>query len=165
MMRAVSDWVDIQWTVINTSLKSVAPRARGRLLDVGCGNKPYEAIFKPYVSEYLGIEHESTFELTSASDDGSRPDFVYDGVTLPFPNRSFDTVLNIQVLEHTPHPGRLVNEMSRVLNDNGLLISPARRTSRLLPLQPAWAAASLRRGGSGSDGNPAARQSMECDRS
>src|SRR6187399_1477619 len=56
MMRAASDWVDIQWTVVVTSLKSVAPRARGRLLDVGCGNKPYEAIFTPYVSEYIGIE-------------------------------------------------------------------------------------------------------------
>jgi SAM-dependent methyltransferase len=131
MMRAASDWVDIQWTVVVTSLKSVAPRARGRLLDVGCGNKPYEAIFTPYVSEYIGIEHESTFALTSASDGASRPDFVYDGVTLPFPDRSFDTVLNVQVLEHTPNPGRLVAEMSRVLNENGILILVAPFSFRL----------------------------------
>jgi hypothetical protein len=31
-------------------------------------------------------------------------------------------VLSIQVLEHTPQPGRLVMEMSRVLADDGLLI-------------------------------------------
>jgi SAM-dependent methyltransferase len=125
MMRTASDWVDIQWSVLITSLRKVAPQARGRLLDVGCGNKPYEAIFRPYVSEYLGIEHEATFELTSAGGDATRPDFVYDGVTLPFPDRSFDTVLNIQVLEHTPYPARLVAEMSRVLTDEGLLILAA----------------------------------------
>lgn len=50
---------------------------------------------------------------------------VYDGERLPFPDRSFDTVLNVQVLEHTPHPGALVREMARVLNDDGRLILSA----------------------------------------
>ena len=123
-----SDWVDIEWSVVVASLQKAAPRARGRLLDVGCGDKPYEAFFLPYVTEYLGIEHEATFAKTSASsgsDDPAgkkRPDFVYDGVKLPFPDRSFDTVLNVQVLEHTPYPGRLLCEMSRVLTDDGFLI-------------------------------------------
>jgi SAM-dependent methyltransferase len=121
-VRITADWVDIQWSVLVGSLKEVAPRARGRLLDVGCGNKPYVEYFRPYVSEYLGIEHEATFEMTSAGGGAARPDFLYDGVRLPFPDRSFDTVLNVQVLEHTPFPGRLVCEMSRVLADDGLLI-------------------------------------------
>lgn len=125
MMRMASDWVDIEWSVVIASLQKVAPRARGRLLDVGCGDKPYERFFLPYVTEYLGIEHEATFEKTSASSGAAGkkgPDFVYDGVKLPFPDRSFDTVLNVQVLEHTPYPGRLVCEISRVLTDEGLLI-------------------------------------------
>jgi SAM-dependent methyltransferase len=121
-LRITSDWVDIQWSVLVASLKLVAPRAQGRLLDVGCGNKPYEEYFRPYVSEYLGIEHEATFAMTSAGNGDRRPDILYDGVKLPFPDRSFDTVLNVQVLEHTPYPGRLVCEMSRVLTDDGLLI-------------------------------------------
>ena len=121
-MRTASDWVDIQWSLIVESLRNIAPRAKGRLLDVGCGDKPYEAFFRPYVTEYIGIEHEATFSLTSAVEGASRPDFVYDGVKLPFPDKSFDTVLNVQVLEHTPYPARLVAEMSRVLNDDGLLI-------------------------------------------
>ena len=121
-VRITSDWVDLQWSVLVASLKQVAPRARGRLLDVGCGNKPYEEYFRPYVSEYLGIEHEATFVVTSAGNGARRPDILYDGAKLPFPDRSFDTVLNVQVLEHTPNPSRLMCEISRVLRDDGLLI-------------------------------------------
>jgi SAM-dependent methyltransferase len=133
LLRHTSDWVDLQLSLIVAALRRVAPQARGRLLDVGCGDKPFEAIFRPYVSEYVGVEYRETFELTSASGEAPSsapgelprkpgPDVLYDGDRLPFPDRSFDTVLSIQVLEHTPQPGRLVREMSRVLADDGLLI-------------------------------------------
>jgi SAM-dependent methyltransferase len=126
-VRRTSDWVDLQLSLILESLRRVAPRARGRLLDVGCGEKPYEAIFRPYVTEYVGVEHRDTFGLTSASEPGRAPgkkgpDVLYSGDRLPFPDRSFDTVLNVQVLEHTPRPAELVREMARVLADDGLLI-------------------------------------------
>jgi SAM-dependent methyltransferase len=123
--RSVSDWIDLQWWLIDVLLKRVAPQARGRLLDVGCGDKPYEHIFRPFVNEYIGIEHEATFLKTAASSKAGKPDMVYDGKRLPFPDRSFDTVLNVQVLEHTPHPGALVHEMARVLKDDGRLILSA----------------------------------------
>ncbi len=120
--RTASDWVDIQLSLIVASLRDVAPQASGRLLDVGCGNKPFEAFFTPYVTEYVGIEHEETFNATAAGGQGTRPDLTYDGQRLPFPDASFDTVLNVQVLEHTPRPRALVAEMSRVLKPGGLLI-------------------------------------------
>src|SRR5262249_50278420 len=55
--RAAADWVDLQLAHVVESLARVAPRTRGRLLDVGCGDKPYEHLFRPYVSEYVGVEH------------------------------------------------------------------------------------------------------------
>jgi SAM-dependent methyltransferase len=123
--RRASDWIDLQWSLVVALLAEVAPRARGRLLDVGCGEKPYEHLFTPFVTEYLGIEHEETFAATSASASARKPDLVYDGRRLPFEDRTFDTVLNIQVLEHTPRPQELVAEMARVLKDDGILILSA----------------------------------------
>lgn len=124
LARRAADWVDLQWSSLERSLKAVAPQARGRLLDVGCGDKPYEAWFRPFVRSYLGVEHAGAFGLTSASG-RSGPDVVYGGGTLPFRNGAFDTVLSVQVLEHTPRPEILVAEMSRVLAPDGLLILTA----------------------------------------
>ena len=124
-VRTTTDWIDLQWSFIIALLERVAPQAHGRLLDVGCGDKPYEYIFRPYVSEYVGIEHEATFTATAASDRERKPDLLYDGRRLPFEDRSFDTVLNVQVLEHTPRPAALVAEMARVLKDDGVLILSA----------------------------------------
>ena len=129
--RVASDWMDLQWSLLVRALQAVAPRARGRLLDVGCGDKSFEGIFRHYVDEYLGIEHEATFNATSASLRTSRPDYLYDGNRLPFEDGSFDTVINIQVLEHTPQPQRLIADMARVLKTDGSLILAAPFSFRL----------------------------------
>ena len=128
LLRRAADWVDLQWSVLERSLRAAAPRARGRLLDVGCGDKPYEAWFRPFVSAYVGIEHGATFAATAAgagTGATGRPDVVYGAGTLPFKDGSFDTVLSVQVLEHTPRPGALMAEMSRVLAPDGVLILTA----------------------------------------
>jgi SAM-dependent methyltransferase len=129
--RSASDWIDLQWSLLFRALTVVAPRTRGRLLDVGCGDKQFERIFRPHVDEYLGIEHEATFLATAANLAHSRPDYVYDGERIPFEDGSFDTVISIQVLEHTPSPRRLVAEMARVLKQNGVLILAAPFSFRL----------------------------------
>lgn len=129
--RAASDWVDLQWSLLVRALEAVAPQAHGKLLDVGCGDKQFERIFRPHVDEYLGIEHEATFSATAANLASSRPDYVYDGNRLPFEDASFDTVLSIQVLEHTPHPRQLMGEMARVLKKDGTLILAAPFSFRL----------------------------------
>jgi SAM-dependent methyltransferase len=129
--RATADWVDLQYSLIVAQVAKAAPRARGRLLDVGCGDKPYEGIFRPFVSEYIGIEHEGVFPNTNAAAADRQPDLYYDGKRLPFADRSFDTVISIQVLEHTPRPQPLLNEMARVLRADGILILSAPFSGRL----------------------------------
>jgi SAM-dependent methyltransferase len=129
--RTTSDWVDLQlWLLINV-LKPVATRAHGRLIDVGCGDKQFEYLFRPYVDTYFGVEYTETFSATAAKFGTTHPDCFYDGHRLPFADESFDTVLNIQVLEHTPHPFELVAEMARVLKNDGVLILAAPFSFRL----------------------------------
>jgi SAM-dependent methyltransferase len=128
--RRTSDWVDLQWTHLIATLQLLAPRMRGRLLDVGCGDKPYEHLFRPYVAEYLGVEHEATYQQTDAHRRGGA-DVLYDGRRLPFDDASFDSVMSIQVLEHTPHPGELIADMARVLRRDGLLLLSAPFSFRL----------------------------------
>jgi SAM-dependent methyltransferase len=129
--RLGSDWVDLQYSALIDQLVAIAPRTRGRLLDVGCGEKPYEEIFRPYVREYLGVEYQETFGATHASSRPPKPDAYYDGKTLPFDSRTFDTVISIQVLEHVRSPQNVLNEMARVAKKDGLVIVSAPFSFRL----------------------------------
>jgi SAM-dependent methyltransferase len=127
--RTTSDWIDLQFSHLVATLARLAPRTHGRLLDVGCGEKPYQHLFT-HVTEYIGVEHEATFAATDTSRRGG-PDVTYDGKRLPFADASFDSVLSAQVLEHTPHPGELIGEMARVLKPGGVLLMSAPFSFRL----------------------------------
>jgi SAM-dependent methyltransferase len=128
--RWAADWVDLQWSFIEADLRDAAKVSHGCLLDVGCGDKPYQMLFRPYVTNYVGVEHSATFTQTNASKEG-RPDLLYDGLAMPFSDCQFDTVLNVQVLEHTPEPQMLVDEMARLLRPGGTLILIAPFSFRL----------------------------------
>jgi SAM-dependent methyltransferase len=119
--RGVSNWVDLPFAYLIEQLTELAPRASGRLLDVGCGDKPYEHMFRPYVSEYIGMEYSGTFDKSAASANTSKPDIYYDGKTFPFDAGSFDTVICMHVLEHTLHPQTIMNEIGRVVRKGGLV--------------------------------------------
>ncbi|MEK7577610.1 MAG: class I SAM-dependent methyltransferase [Patescibacteria group bacterium] len=42
---------------------------------------------------------------------------IYDGKTLPFPNKSFDTALLLMVMHHTPNPEIVFSEATRVAKE------------------------------------------------
>lgn len=42
---------------------------------------------------------------------------IYDGKTLPFPDKTFDTALILMVMHHTPNPDLILSEVSRVANN------------------------------------------------
>ena len=96
-------------------MRRVAHHARGRLLDVGCGQKPYEEMFA--VTSYIGVELD-----TPENRAHKRADEFYDGKHLPFPVAEFDTVLCNQVLEHVFEPDVFLAELARVLKPGGMLI-------------------------------------------
>ncbi len=129
--RWAARYVDLQLALTEAALREAAPLARGRMIDVGCGHRPYDALFAPYVDEHLGVEHEAVFATTAAAAHERGPDVLYDGHTLPFADASFDTALCVQVLEHTPQPGRLLAEIARVLRPGGCLLMQAPFSFRL----------------------------------
>jgi SAM-dependent methyltransferase len=71
-----------------------APLMHGRLLDVGCGSKPYRELFS-FASDYVGLEFDSLINRVA-----KRADYFYDGNTFPFEDASYDGVICNQVLEH-----------------------------------------------------------------
>ena len=86
-----------------------------RVLDAGAG----EGRFKSYFAhtEYVGID----FAQGDASWDYSKLDAIARLEELPFPNLSFDHVVSIVVLEHTPQPWRVIEEFRRVLKPGGMV--------------------------------------------
>lgn len=87
----------------------------GKLLDVGCGTKPYAPLCN--VSEYIGLEID---------DEGNRnhkyADAFYDGKIIPFEKNTFDSVLSNQVFEHVFNPNDFLKEINRVTKMGGVFL-------------------------------------------
>ncbi len=94
----------------------------GSVLDVGGG------YFYLYVKENQKINFEKWTNLEYGGDrlphinDSRYESTVGDGCAMTFADNSFDTVVNIQVLEHVYEPIKMVQEIQRVLKPNGYAI-------------------------------------------
>lgn len=88
----------------------------GKLLDVGCGSKPYDDIFV-FATEYVGLEIDTYDNRTL-----KQADFFYDGNFFPFEDECYDGVICNQVLEHVFNPDLFLREIHRVLKPQGRLL-------------------------------------------
>ncbi|MBI3087279.1 MAG: class I SAM-dependent methyltransferase [Candidatus Omnitrophica bacterium] len=115
-------WVHEPW-VVNRPFEAALRRCRGyvqgRLLDVGCGRKPYRALYAERVSWHLGVDVPRSPRHAA--------EVFGDAQALPFRSASFDAVLCTHVLVHLPEPHQAVGEMSRALKPDGYLILSARQ--------------------------------------
>jgi len=93
-----------------------APLLKGRLLDFGCGSKPYKTLFT--VDEYVGLD----FEGQGHSHANEQIDFFYDGKTFPFPDNSFDSALSSEVFEHVFNLEEIIPELHRVLKKDAVVL-------------------------------------------
>jgi SAM-dependent methyltransferase len=100
---------------LHREIAAVAPKLSGRLLDVGCGRKPYRGLFA--VDEYVGLEIDS--EATRAR---GYADYFYDGKRFPFDDAAMNAVICNQVLEHVFNPDEFLAEIRRVLRPGGRLL-------------------------------------------
>jgi SAM-dependent methyltransferase len=98
-------------------LASEAERAdadlgRYRLLDAGCGEKPYAPLFAAHASEYVGLDSAAHVHA----------DLVGPIEAIPAEDASFDLVLCIQVLEHVDDPAKAIRELHRVTRPGGRVL-------------------------------------------
>ncbi len=87
--------------------------ARGSLLDVGCGQKPYYVAYARGVESYVGMD------LPRGAQGDMGPDVYGDALSLPFGDGVFDTVVSFQVMEHVREPWVMTREIARVLAPGG----------------------------------------------
>lgn len=94
-------------------------RCYGKLVDIGCGGKPYINYFK-YIDKYIGVD--------IAND---KADIIANAKSLPIKSNSVDVVLCNQLIEHDPEPSKIIAEISRILKEKGILILSAPQMGRL----------------------------------
>ncbi len=91
----------------------------GRVLDFGCGSKPYRSLFHR-ATEYVGVDIQASGH--DHQELGSEVDIFYDGETLPFEDASFDAVIAFEVFEHIFLPDPVIREIGRVLRPGGRIM-------------------------------------------
>jgi SAM-dependent methyltransferase len=91
--------------------------ARGRLLDLGCGNVPLYEMYRPWISSAVCADWPKSYHDRAHVDvacDVNRP--------LPFKDGAFDTVVMSDVLEHLFDYETVWAEIARVLRRGGRVI-------------------------------------------
>ena len=89
---------------------------RGRLIDIGCGTKPYANLLKPYINEHVGIDHDESFHGKE------NIDLFGTAYSVPVDDATFDSALCTAVLEHLEEPRQALCECYRILKPGGVAI-------------------------------------------
>jgi len=90
----------------------VVSEKKNKILDVGCGFKPWLDMFDKSQVEYIGVDFDK--EKSSA-------DFVASADKLPFPDNDFDALIFSEVLEHADNLPGVLGEMRRVARPGALV--------------------------------------------
>ena len=103
----LAEWVQLE------AREAAGRHGRYRVLDVGCGVKPYFPFFEPYVDAFVGVDVV----------DNPAADLRGGVEALPVEDGSFEIVLCNQVLEHCDDPARAVRELRRVVAPGGRVLA------------------------------------------
>jgi len=92
------------------ALKIYSGYLKGRVLDIGCGAKPYKK-YLAASTEYIGMDESK--EVV--------PDILGKSDKIPFADEYFDSILCTELLEHLAEPQDTIKEIKRVLKKGGYL--------------------------------------------
>jgi SAM-dependent methyltransferase len=106
--------------IIDKEIKQLAQQyICGDLVDIGCGEKPYKQIVKPFVRNHVGVDHPDTLHKKTQID---RFGTAY---KIPAQDGEFDSAICTAVLEHLEEPEIALMECNRILKKGGIAIYTA----------------------------------------
>jgi len=94
------------------------------LLDVGCGSGTFLNDPKVNVALGVGLDISHKILMEAKAKTKSAVFLQGDGERLPFADDSFDVVVSLDALEHTPSPLAAVKEMCRVARSKIVVATP-----------------------------------------
>lgn len=106
----------IPYLLTENSIDNFSNILNGVTIDLGCGRMPFrdKLLDRGLITEYIGVDLD--YPRGTVYNDGQRPpDLTWDGISLPLPNESCDSVLSVCVLEHCPHPSVYLAEAYRIM--------------------------------------------------
>lgn len=108
--------------ILDAARRLVGPPAGLKILDLGCGVGPTESFLAPHVGSLHGVDVSAGVLETAAKRNPTVDYRVFDGKSIPFPDKTFDVVFAICVLHHVKPEDRaaLIQEMRRVTKGGGI---------------------------------------------
>ncbi len=105
--------------------EALRPRRRGRHLDFGAydGAVLRRLLTTGVIEEGIGVDvNRSSLSSSALGQEGMSLVSIGKGEQLPFPERHFDSISILDVIEHIHDQKRVLDEMRRVLKDDGIMI-------------------------------------------
>lgn len=123
VLAAIPDDHSAQVTPQDFFREIVHSEAKGKVVDLGCGNGRMADFFAAEYAqlEYVGLDISTSPEAQSRT----RDDYIfttYDGIHIPFESESIEIIFMNQILEHVRQPWLLFPEIERVLTRGGILV-------------------------------------------
>ena len=106
--------LDFQTLTLYNDLRKFLNDKKGNLLDIGCGNSPYEHLVNKNC-KYIGIDIKNQSDF----DYDNKKISYFNGSDIAIENNSINSFICTEVLEHVFDPKKLISEMERVLIKNG----------------------------------------------
>lgn len=103
------------------------PRPGERILDIGCGDGYYDTVVAGKGATVVGIDiHSKRLAIAQNFRTGEKTEFLFmDAEKMDFPDRHFDKVMSLCVIEHLADDDRVMQNIARVIKPGGQLVFSA----------------------------------------
>lgn len=107
--------LDLQILTIFRDVKKELPDFKGNVLDIGCGQSPYNFLLNESQTKYYGIDIVDADKF----DYNNSKITPFNGEDIPFENDKFDAIICTEVMEHVANFQKLTDEIYRVMKKGG----------------------------------------------